>query len=423
MQKEFKSVALSAIFAGQNVRLPGLAHIDELYEDIKANGLKEPPWVFGVGNESYEMIRGHLRLICLDRMKEQEPAHFIKLFPDEMVEVVVLSDITYEQAQIEKIDHGNENPLINTMEAQLCANLLFSNGLTEAQVATQLAGLMNRIKPMKADKRKELDMLRKDIETYRETGREADIPEKEKAIADLLLNYRKGWIQNMKAIFRCPDLVMATMWLKATGERNWEGQLKLAVEAEDYLPSNLQVDQAKNKLWPAFKKDLAISVSGACPYNKRVPGPNFNEAWDTICDKSKEKENAPETVRAKAFSKEELKTDSEKYNSQGFKMLCSFHRRDPEVDPNQLKKYDEIAYWAELVAERGGDEWKQLVALAKNLEAHKKAEQKEVEAAEKDTTVTPPKASASKNGATTEKPAKIIRKAGKSKAKRAAASK
>lgn len=425
MKKEFKSVALSAIFAGQNVRLPGLAHIDELYDDIKENGMKEPPWVFGVGKESYEMIRGHLRLICLDRLKEREPARFLELFPKEMIEVVVLSDITYEQAQIEKIDHGNENPLINTMEAQLCANLLFENGLTEVQVATQLAGLMNRIKPMKADKRKELETLRTDIEMYRETGRFDDIPTKEKAIADLLLNYRKGWIQNMKAIFRCPDLVMGTMWLKATGERNWEGQLKLAIEAEDYLPSNLQVDQAKNKLWPAFKKDLAISVGGACPYNKRVPGPNFNEVWEVICTKSKEKEAAPETVRAKAFSKEELKTDSEKYNSQGFKMLCAFHRREPEVDPSQLRKFDEIAYFAELVAERGGDEWTQLVALAKNLEAHKKAEQKEVEAAEKDTTVTPPSKKEAAAKSEKDQPAKIIRKAGaaKSKKKRAAASK
>ncbi|MCK4814308.1 hypothetical protein KA005_00945, partial [bacterium] len=266
--------------------------------------------------------------------------------------------------------------------------------------------------------------LRKDVATYHESGRQTDVPEKERQIAELLLNYRKGWIQNMKAIYRCPDIVMATMFLKATGERNWKGILSVDIADETYLPSNLQVDQAKNKLWPAFKKDLAISVSGACPYNKRVPGPNFNEVWDAICVKSKEKENSPETVRAKAFSKEELKTDSEGYNSQGFTMLCSFHRRDPEVDPNRLKELDRIAYFAELVSERGGDEWTQLEALAKNLEALKIQEQKEIEAAEKDTTVTPPKTKAATNTDEKEEPAKVIRQAGgaaKRKAKRAAA--
>jgi hypothetical protein len=369
------------------------------------------------------MIRGHLRLLCLDRLKTEEQARFLELFPGGKVEVVLISDITYEQAQVEKIDHGNENPLMNTMEAQLCAGLLFDNGLTESQVATQLAGLMNRIKPMKADKRKELDLLKKDIITYEETGRFDDIPEKKRQIAQLQLDYRKGWIQNMKAIHRCPHLVMATMWLKATGERNWKGTLTIEIAEKVYLPSRLQVDQAKNKLWPAFKKDLAISVNGACPYNKRVPGPNFNEAWDAICDKSKERESEPETVRAKAYSKEELTTDSEKYDSQGFKMLCSFHRRDPEVDPNRLKELDQVAYFAEIVAEGSPDEWKQFLALAKNLEALKVAAQKEVEAAEKDTTKTPPPKEAAKSPAAKETPAKIVRKAGgaKSKDKRAAA--
>lgn len=422
MIKEFIKVALSTIFAGQNVRLPGLAHTDELYEDIKANGLKEPPWVFSTGENLYEMIRGHLRLICLDRLESDEPARFLELFPKSEIEVVLLTDLTYEQAQIEKIDHGNENPLINTMEAQMCATLLFNAGLTESQVATQLAGLMNRIKPMKADKRKELDLLKKDVVTYRETGRFDDIPEKERQIAQLQLDYRKGWIQNMKAIWRCPNIVMATMWLKATGVRNWTESLDIEIADEVYLPSRLQVDQAKNKLWPAFKKDLAISVNGACPYNKRVPGPNFNEAWDTICTKSKEKEDAPETVRAKAYSKEELKTHSENFDSQGFKLLCEAHRRNPEVDPNRLKELDKIAYFAELVCERSGDEWTEFVALAKNLEALKIAEQKEVEAAEKDTTVTPPKEKAAKKDAVKEEePAKVVRRTSKSQKKRAAA--
>ena len=101
-------------------------------------------------------------------------------------------------------------------------------------------------------------------------------------------------------------------------------------------------------------------------------------------------------------------------------MLCAYHQRDPEVDINRLKALDQNAYWAELLAERGGDEWTQLVALAKNLEALKVAEQKEIEAG---TPTTPP---SKKGSATKEESAKIIRQAGgasKRAKKRAAAQK
>lgn len=416
MKKELTFVPYEQIYAGFNVRLPGLANVPELQADIQENGLKEPVWLFEAKPKSFEIIRGHLRHEAIGNIARTEPTRFKELF-GKGVEAIVLRDITYQQAQTEKIDHGNENPLVNTMEAQLCANLLFDAGQTEAAVATQLAGLMNRLKPMKADKRKELQTLRDDIALYQETGKFDNIAEKEKAIAQLLLDYRKGWIQNMKAIWRCPNIVMATMWLKATGERNWGNRLNIEVDDKTYLPHRLQVAQVGNKLWPAFKKDLQIQVDGKCPYNKRVPGPNFNEVWDDICAKSKAKDEEPDTPRAKAYGKAELEADGQKWLSGLAKLMCRHHARDAEVDPNQLKALDEVAYFAEIVAERAPDVWAETLTLAKNLEKEAVAEQKEVEAAEKDTTVTPPPAKAADKTEATESKAKVIRRPQKSKAK------
>jgi len=419
MIRNLMDILIDTIYRGRNVRLPGLANKEELYQDIRENGLKTNPEVVGVGDK-YEVIKGHLRTESVDRLKTEEPGRFKELFPNGTIQCLVLSDITYEEAQLEKLDHGQENPLTNPMEVQLSMNFLFDAGKTEAQIAVQLSGLMNLVSPMKANKKKEYDQLVRDIEMYRESGRFGDVAEKERQATQLLLDYRKGKIQNCKAIWKSPHLVMATMWYKATGgERNWGDQLDLDIADDIYLPAALQVDAVKKKLEPAFAKDLAIKELGVCPFNKRVPGPNFNAAWDEICTKSKEAESADKPVRAKAFGKADLEADEAKWLSAGFSMLCALHRRDPEVNTTTLAELDKTAYFAELVKERGGDEWTQFVALAKNLEALKKDEQKEVEA-------TPPTKKEAANTSAEEKPAKVIRKAGgasKSKDKRVAASK
>lgn len=420
MIKELISILLSGIYRGRNVRLPGLAHVEEMYLDIRENGLKHEPMVYAVG-DLYEVIQGHLRIENLERLAKEEPARFAELFPGGAIPCLLLSGCTYEEAQLEKLDHGQENPLMNPMEVQLSMNFLFDAQKTEAQIAVQLSGLMNRVSPMKANKKKELDQLERDIEMYRETGRFTDIAEKERQATQLKLDYRKGKIQNCKAIWEAPHVVMATMWYKATGgERNWGETLDIEIAEDVYLPSALQVDAVKKKLKPAFAKDLLIKENGVCPFNKRVPGPNFNAAWDEACAKSKTAESADKPVREKAFGKADLEAEESKWLSAGFSLLCAHHRRDPDVNPTTLAELDKNAYLAELVAERGGDEWTQFVALAKNLETLKIAEQKEIEAK---TPTTPPTKVAATDTSTEEKSAKVIRKAGaaKRKDKRAAA--
>jgi hypothetical protein len=417
MKKELKDIQHDAIYRGRNVRLPGNANEEELYQDIKINGLKQPMLVFGVG-DLYEVVQGHLRAASLDRLKEEEPDRFAELFPDGTIQCMVLLDATYEQAQLEKLDHGQENPLTSPMEVQLSMNFLFDAGLKEIEIAVQLAGLMNRVSPMKATTRKEIEQLNRDVEMYRKEGRFVDVEEKLKKIAQLQLDYRKGKIQNCKAIWKCPHIVMATMWFKATGgERSWVGQLDIDIDEKTYLPTQLQVAQVAKTLWPAFSKDLGILVDGKPKYNKQIVGPNFSEAWTKICDKSVEREAAPDTVRAKAFSKDELKADEEKWLSAGFTLLCRSHRRETDVDPSVLAVLDKNAFYAEILAERAPDEWATAVVLAKNLKEEIIANEAEVNAAAKAGATPPPEKPTEKEPA-----AKIIRRpAPKAKPKKKAA--
>ncbi len=390
MKQELKDIEIEAIYRGRNVRLPGLAHEEELYQDIKANGITKHMLVFGVG-VTFEVIQGHLRDAALDRLAEEEPARFKELYPSGKIQCLVLSDCTFEQAQLEKLDHGQENPLTNPMEVQLVMNFLLDANKTEAQIAVSMAGLMNRVSPMKANKKKELDQLNRDIEMYQKEGRFVDVAEKQRQAAQLLLDYRKGKIQNCKAVYSCPHIVMAAMWYKATGgERNWEGQLDIDIPADTYLPSVLQIDAIRKKLAVAFEKDLLIKENGLCPYNKRIPGPNFNSEWTILCDKSSEKESSEAPVREKAYSKQNLIDDEKKWQSNFGRLLCQAHRRVAEVDPNLLAKLDKIAFFGELVADRAPDEWVELEKLAKGLEKEVNANNKEVEAQAKGTEATPP---------------------------------
>jgi hypothetical protein len=411
MKEELKDIQHDAIYRGRNVRLPGNSNDEELYQDIRANGLKKPMLVFGIG-DLYEVIQGHLRCKALDRLKDEEPSRFEELFPGGAIRCLVLTDATYEQAQLEKLDHGQENPLNHPMEVQLSLNFYFDAGMKEVEIAVSAAGLMNRVSPMKATTRKEIEQLQRDVEMYLKEGRMIDVEEKQRKIAQMYLDYRKGKIQNCKAIWKCPHIVMATMWFKATGgERNWKGTLDIAVDEKTYLPTQLQVAQVAKTLWPAFSKDLAILVDGKPKYNKRIVGPNFTEAWNKICEKSQERESAPAEVRPKAFSKDDLKADEEKWLSAGFTLLCRSHRRETDVDPSVLVALDKIAFAAEILAERAPKEWAEATTLAGNLEKEIVANEAEVNAQPK-TVATPPPESESK-----ETPAKVIRRPSGKKAK------
>lgn len=362
-------VPLKSITTGRNVRLPSLMKVEELAADIHDNGLMTPLTVFVKGSE-YLTIAGHRRGQALHKIYNEEPEHFTKLFP-KGIPVSVASGITEAEAEAMKVDHGNEVGLQDPMELQLCANILFQQGLTEKAVVIRLAALMDRIQPMKADASKKYRQMLSDAELWKEKG---NITEQKAKLAEaytFLLNYRRGKIQNLSAAFDCPDVVMAALYFKATGERP-NKESGFAVPEKETLPDGITYEHVK-KLKASFGKDLLVLENGTCKYNKRTPGPEFIAKWNEIlADLKKKAEDADgKVVRDKAMSAGDMEAEikSSKWNSKGFQILTRHHRNEKDVDMAQLKSLDQVAYLAELLSVRAPKEWADCVKLAEAIEA------------------------------------------------------
>ena len=363
-----KSVPLGEIITGRNVRLPSLMKIEELYEDIHENGLITPLTVFMKGKQAL-VIAGHRRHAACTMLFAKEPKIYAKHFPNG-IPCTVTSGITEAEAEAMKVDHGNEVGLSDPMELQLCVNILLYMGLTEKACVIRLAALMDRIKPMKADKAKKYRQMLADAELRKEQGNLLEYNAKIQEAYTFLLNYRRGMMQNHAAAFECPDVVMAALYFKSTGERPPQ-ESGFAVDKNEVIPDGLTYDHVK-KLRTAFGKDLDTRVDGACPYNKRVPGPEFLSKWEEIKAEIMQKaiDSASKTTRDKAMSAGEMDEEIKKakWASKGFQLLTRYHRNEKDIDMTVLKGLDLIANIAELLSTRAPDEWVNCVKLGEAIE-------------------------------------------------------
>lgn len=359
-------VKLASIFVGRNVRLPSLMRISDLAADISENGLLTPISVYKV-KDKWEVIQGHRRFAALTHLFETDQARFDILFP-KGIPVTIIEGVTYEEAQEMKIDHGNELSLTDPMELQLCANMLFAQGKSEKAVVIRLASLMDRMKPMKADKLKKYQGMLADAALWVEKGNPTNAKEKQAEAEKFLLDYRRGMVQNLHNAYRCPHIVMAALYFKATSERPSKDE-EFFTEAA--LPMGLTY-QHVNSLWKAFEKDLTILKDGKQVHNRRIPGPEFNAKWKVICDELAKKASDAEsdTPRAKAMSAGEMESELKegKWQSGFGQLLTRYHRKESGVDVNTLKTLDKLCYFAELLSERSPDTWAKSVQLAEAIE-------------------------------------------------------
>lgn len=375
MKSQIVKWTLDKIIFGRNVRLPQNMNIPELGMDIGANGMNKRPTVFAVKGGNVEIISGHRRVLSARWLKENDPVAFKKWFGKGEIEVEVISDVSYEEAQLLKIDHGNEQPL-RGLELQLCANMLFDYGMGEKQVVIRLAQLLDTIMPMKANKKKKLEELRTQLEQLVAVNAKKDlIKAKEKEIEDFVFEYRRGACQNLHDVYRCPSVVMAALYLKETGEYPEDVDESLA------LPARITMNDVK-KLYKAFKKDLEVTDDkGARKFNKELPGPDFEAAWKEVLADSEEKENAEPGSRSKAKSHKELVAEAkDKWDSTGFQLLTKYHANEA-IEMKHLKAEDKLLFVAEIVSERAPEEWAEMVKLCKGLTKEVAAENREVEAA------------------------------------------
>ena len=240
----------------------------------------------------------------------------------------------------------------------MCASMLLNAGCGEKDVVIELAGLMDRINPMKAERRKEIDGL-------------ATATERDKAVFD----YRRGLVQNLHNAHRAPNIVMAALEHKATGEdvEGFEGE---------YLPK-LTTAQV-TKLWKAHQKDLEIKdEKGKQVFSRRRSGPSFKDSWQKTVESSQKAEENKENgvVRDKAMSGKDMKAEvtEGKWLSHFGHQITKSHSGDKTV--GDLTPLDYTCYQAELVKESDPKLWKQVVKAAKAAEDKLIASAEAVEAA------------------------------------------
>lgn len=378
MKSVKKLVSRDKIVIGRNVRLPQRMAIKEMAADLAENGMHVAPTAIQLPSGDVEIISGHRRIGGSDYLKETDPKTYQKWFGKGLL-IEIISGISYEEAQFLKIDHGNELPLAAAYELQECANMLFDYGKTEKQVVVRLAGMLDRLRPMKANKRKVLEQMKADLLVLEASGNKKAIATKRQEIEDFVFTYRRGMVQQCHAAYRCPVIVMNSLYFKETGEYP-EG-----VSEDTYLPARITTNDIA-KLWKAFKEDLEVKdpKTGKRAYSKTQPGPAFLQKWQAVCDDCQEKDEqaASDTPRAKAMSHRELMAQANtKWQSGGFQLLTQYHANEP-VKMEALLEADLILNYAELLAERAPDEWAEAVALAKGLEKEAVAETAEAAAKE-----------------------------------------
>ena len=350
MEAVISLIAFTALKMAANVRAKSRYNVPPLMEDIRVNGLKTPLCVYEINPGISEILQGHRRFRALSLLQETDPKRFKELFSKGIPCIVRDISDPRDVARF-KVDHGNELSLTDPFELQLCASMLFNAGFSEKEVVIELAGLMDRISPMKPERRKEIEGL-------------STQAERDKAIFD----YRRGLVQGLHNAHRCPLVVMAAL------EHKCDGEVVEGFENE-YLPK-LTTGQV-SRLWKAHSDDLKIEdEKGVKIFSKRRPGPKFREVWGKVVESSQKAASDKEegVVREKAMSGKDMKAEitEGKWLSAFGQKLTKYHTGDKSV--GELTEYDYTCYCAELVKEADPKLWKQVVKAAKDAEAKVAAE-------------------------------------------------
>ena len=302
MKSVVKLVPFEALMVVDNVRLERNLHSPELAADIEANGLRKPieVWRPNGNKDLFETLCGHRRLDGIKSIRQSNPARFDELF-GKGVPVLVHTDISLAEAIGIKVDHGNEVPLSDNFEVQLCCNLLFSAGKAEADVAVTLAGLLDRINPMSTKNRKAHDLILATIKEQEAAGNSTAVGVEKAKLRQFIADLRRGSIQNYHTAYRCPRIVMAALASKA-------GAKVSDLFKDAYLPALTTKDVAA--LWKAHKDDLGELEGGLPKYNDITVGPKFSAVWSKLVQDDKDaaaagpKAAAPKSMAANAIMKE-----------------------------------------------------------------------------------------------------------------------
>ena len=359
---------------GENPRLPTNLNIPAMRDSIETLGkLLEPVTVWQPEAGIFELIRGHRRSFAILEILAENPTRYAEIFP-EGIPAFEVEDVTVEEVVELKLDHTEQQGLSDPHEVQMSANMLFAIRKTEADVAFQLASLIEKINPMKSKAKADKAELEEKLADAKVQGKPKAIDNAEKAIKKHIADYRRGFVQHLHDVYRCPHVVNAALYHKACGEQP-------AGFEEEYLPrlTNAQV----NSLWKAHKEDLEVidDDTGVPKYNQNRVGPQFSEKWASLVKTEKEANNGdPTPPKPKAMSGKDMKAEvGERWNSVGFCKLTGWHSGDKEVEG--LDALDAQYHLLDLVAKEQPDLLEMVITEGKKIEAEQIAADKEATAA------------------------------------------
>lgn len=356
------------LFFGENVRLPHLLNLSPLKDDIIENRQLKTPcviWRHEIDKVTLnEVLQGNRRgNACLQIMVEF-PKIYKEIFPNGLP-CIVHDDITEEEAIRIKTDHGNMVSLTDPMELQLSANMLFDIGAKKVEIITSLAGVMNAISPMKADKRKELEAKERNLELAKLSGNPKLVKDCQDELNNFIGEYRYGLYQGLQRAYQNAQIVMETKYFIATGtkRKGW-----MDIEMPIYL-----TEGDIYKLHKAFVKDLANDDK----YTKLKPGPQFNAAWEKVVKKAEdkaakkdeEKDDQPKRMPTKDVQDD---LDKGKWLSTLAKGMLKYTLGNPEVSLKTLNKLDAKAYELEIVIEMAEAGDPSSIAFINELDARAK---------------------------------------------------
>jgi hypothetical protein len=358
-----QNIEFSRVVLGENPRIPSKEHIEELADDIEANGWQEPcTGLLNSKTQEVRILRGTRRTKANTVILDRNPERFLELYPNNAVPVYVMTDLSEDEIVETIIDHGQIQGLHDPMELQLAANMLFRIGRTERQVVTKLSGLLDIHTPMKSDVRKEWLEKLEGVKIAREAGKFDWALQLHNEAEIFQFNNRRGKIQNINNAFRCPDVVMQALWLKATGEYHED----TSADLQKSMPRTLTYAHVAS-LYKAFKEDLKEDEEGLV--TKAQPGELFWAKWAEVGDKIQKaaKEKADGKTRAKAMAAGDMMKDVEAaiWSSKGFRALTRYHAGDKKAESKDvIQEMDRMLAAAEIVADGDSDLWADVVKTA-----------------------------------------------------------
>ena len=367
MKSKNTFVLLSKLFAGENPRLSDHVKLDSLIANINAMGLLTPIMAWAKDSSgNLEVIQGHRRLQALREIERVDNSRFVELFGKDGIPIKLVSDCTEADVIDLKLDHSDQQGLNDPYELQKSANMLFRIGRTEEQVASQLAGLIERFAPMASKVMLELKAISEKVEKAKTNKNAAAQILAEREYRDRFFQYRRGFAQGLHNIYRCPNKVMQALYKKATGN-NPEG-------VAEYLP-NITTTTV-TKLWKAHEADLKIMDGGKPKYNRDNSGPLFTAAWDTLVKAEQDAATNPEAKTPRSMSAKEMEADKGEFESSLANIMTEYHKGNKDMK-TEVSKLDKLCCVAELVQKHDPALWEMVeasaAAIVKTLKAAKPA--------------------------------------------------